>query len=197
MQKRELREQMLQRRARYTAAELQEWSSRITGHFFDHFPLPDYKTIHVFLPILRKKEIDTWQIIRQLQMNYPHVRIAVSVSDINNYSLNHFWLKPETKLQENKWGIPEPVQAESIDVADIDMVLVPLLAFDCKGHRVGYGKGFYDRFLASCRPETLKIGLSLEAVGQQVADVHEGDVLLDYVITPAEVISFKNRTIPK
>ena len=68
MQKRELRQQMQQKRAQYTAAELQEWSSRITGHFFDHFTLADYKTIHVFLPILRKKEIDTWQIIRQLQM---------------------------------------------------------------------------------------------------------------------------------
>jgi 5-formyltetrahydrofolate cyclo-ligase len=191
MQKRELRQQMQQKRARYTAAELQEWSSRITGHFFDHFALTDYKTIHVFLPILRKKEIDTWQIIRQLQMNHPHIRIAVSVSNTVECTLDHFWLKPETKLQENKWGIPEPVQAEGITVADIDMVLVPLLAFDRLGHRVGYGKGFYDRFLASCQPGTIKIGLSLEAVGHQVADVHEGDVVLDYVITPAEVIAFQ------
>ena len=191
MQKRELRQQMQQKRAHYTAAELQEWSSRITGHFFDHFTLADYKTIHVFLPILRKKEIDTWQIIRQLQMNYPHIRIAVSVSNTVDCTLDHFWLKPETKLQENKWCIPEPVQAEGIAVADIDMVLVPLLAFDRQGHRVGYGKGFYDRFLASCRPGTVKIGLSLESVGKQVADVHEGDVVLDYVITPAAVIAFQ------
>ena len=70
------------------------------------------------------------------------------------------------------------------------MVLVPLLAFDRLGHRVGYGKGFYDRFLASCRPGTTKIGLSLEAIGRQVGDVHEGDVVLDYVITPSEVIAF-------
>ena len=83
------------------------------------------------------------------------------------------------------------VGAEGIPVADIDMVLVPLLAFDRQGHRVGYGKGFYDRFLASCRPGTVKIGLSLESVGKQVADVHEGDVVLDYVITPAAVIAFQ------
>jgi 5-formyltetrahydrofolate cyclo-ligase len=190
VQKKELRQQMQQKRALYTAAELQEWSSRVTGHFFDHFALAHYKTVHVFLPILRKKEIDTWQIIRQLQMNYPHIRIAVSVSNLAACTLNHFWLKPETKLQENKWGIPEPVAAEGIAVADIDMVLVPLLAFDRQGHRVGYGKGFYDRFLASCQPGTVKIGLSLEAAGQQVADVHANDVVLDYVITPAEVIAF-------
>lgn len=190
MQKRQLRQQMTQRRAGYTAAELQEWSSRITAHFFDHFPLGEYKTIHVFLPILRKKEIDTWQIIHQLQVNYPHVRIAVSVSNTEACTLDHFWLKPETKLLENKWGIPEPVAADAIAVTEIDMVLVPLLAFDRQGHRVGYGKGFYDRFLASCRPGTVKIGLSLEAAGHQVADVHAGDVVLDHVITPQEVISF-------
>jgi 5-formyltetrahydrofolate cyclo-ligase len=190
MQKRELRQQMQQKRAHYTAAELQEWSSRITGHFFDHFALPAYNTVHVFLPILRKKEIDTWQIIRQLQMNYAHIRIAVSVSNFEHCTLDHYWLKPETKLQENKWGIPEPVQAETIAVEEIDMVLVPLLAFDRKGHRVGYGKGFYDRFLAACRPDTIKIGLSLETSVHQVADVHEDDVVLDYVITPTEVIRF-------
>jgi 5-formyltetrahydrofolate cyclo-ligase len=192
MQKRDLRQQMQQKRARYTAAELQEWSSRITGHFFDFFALPQYHTVHVFLPILRKKEIDTWQIIRQLQMNYAHIRIAVSVSNMADCTLDHYWLKPETKLQENKWGIPEPVEAEAIAVADIDMVLVPLLAFDQQGHRVGYGKGFYDRFLAACQPGTVKIGLSLETAVAQVMDVHEGDVVLDYVITPAGVLTFKS-----
>jgi 5-formyltetrahydrofolate cyclo-ligase len=190
MQKRDLRHQMQQKRACYSAAELQEWSSRITGHFFDHFSLPAYKTVHVFLPILRKKEIDTWQIIRQLQMNYAHIRIAVSVSNTVDCTLDHFWLQPETKLQENKWGIPEPVQAQAIAVSEIDMVLVPLLAFDRQGHRVGYGKGFYDRFLAACRPDTVKIGLSLETAVHQVADVHPGDVVLDYVITPAGVLAF-------
>jgi 5-formyltetrahydrofolate cyclo-ligase len=190
MQKRELRQQMQQKRAGYTATELQEWSCRITGPFFDYFALPTCHTVHVFLPILRKKEIDTWQIIRQLQMNYAHIRIAVSVSNLVDCTLNHFWLKPETKLQENKWGIPEPVKAEAIAVSEIDMVLVPLLAFDQLGHRVGYGKGFYDRFLAGCRPGTVKIGLSLETAVNQVADVHEGDVVLDYVITPAGVLKF-------
>ncbi|MGV3502289.1 MAG: 5-formyltetrahydrofolate cyclo-ligase [Adhaeribacter sp.] len=192
IQKRELRQHMQQQRAAYTAAELQEWSSRIAGHFFDYFALPELHTVHVFLPIVRKKEIDTWQIIRQLQMNHAHIRIAVSVSDFSTGHLDHFWLRPDTKLQENKWGIPEPVQAQAIAVTEIDMVLVPLLAFDPKGHRVGYGKGFYDRFLASCRPGAVKIGLSLESQGHEVADVHEGDVLLDYVITPAGVIPFRH-----
>ena len=72
----------------------------------------------------------------------------------------------------------------------LDLVFVPLLAFDKTGQRVGYGKGFYDRFLAACRPDTIKIGLSLETSVAQVADVHEGDVVLDYVITPAGVIKF-------
>ena len=70
------------------------------------------------------------------------------------------------------------------------MVFVPLLAFDKKGHRVGYGKGFYDKFLSECKPDAIKIGLSFFEPEELITDVFESDVKLDYCVTPNSIHAF-------
>ena len=70
------------------------------------------------------------------------------------------------------------------------MVLVPLLGFDERGHRVGYGKGFYDRFLAECNPKIQKIGLSLFEPVAQIDDTSDFDIPLDACITPNRIWYF-------
>lgn len=87
------------------------------------------------------------------------------------------------------WGIkePDPTTAKIIKASAIDIVLVPLLGFDLQGHRVGFGKGFYDRFLATCKPECLKIGLSLEGPVSKIDDLHAFDIPLDVVISSDRV----------
>ena len=70
------------------------------------------------------------------------------------------------------------------------MVFVPLLAFDEKGNRVGYGKGFYDKFLAECKPEILKIGVSFFEPENIIPDVLNTDIQLDLCITPTKVYNF-------
>ncbi|MEP6787240.1 MAG: 5-formyltetrahydrofolate cyclo-ligase, partial [Acidobacteriota bacterium] len=97
---------------------------------------------------------------------------------------------PETEFVENKWGIREPVDGQSANHGDIDMVLLPLLCFDRRGHRVGYGKGFYDRFLGKCRPDCVKIGLSYFPPEAEIDDVNELDVKLDRCITPERAFDF-------
>ena len=72
----------------------------------------------------------------------------------------------------------------------IEVVFVPLLGYDLKGNRVGYGKGFYDRFLSECKPETLKIGLSFFEPEELITDVFVEDVKLDYCVTPKETYQF-------
>ncbi|MFZ0597958.1 MAG: 5-formyltetrahydrofolate cyclo-ligase, partial [Flavobacterium sp.] len=72
----------------------------------------------------------------------------------------------------------------------IEVVFVPLLAFDNVGNRVGYGKGFYDKFLAQCKPRTIKIGLSFFEAENQIDDVFESDVKLDYCVTPEKIFRF-------
>ncbi|GHB55156.1 hypothetical protein GCM10007390_05410 [Persicitalea jodogahamensis] len=101
---------------------------------------------------------------------------------------NYLW-NDETVLISNRWGIEEPGAGTSqpVEIQAIDAVLVPLLAFDQKGHRVGYGGGFYDRFLAQCRPDTLKIGLSAFEAIEEIEDADEWDVKLNYCVTPTNI----------
>ena len=96
-----------------------------------------------------------------------------------------------TNLETNKWGINEPVDSEIVDPASIDLVIVPLLCFDKRGHRVGYGKGYYDQFLKKCRPDCIKAGVSLFPPVDQIDDVHDGDIPLDVCFSADETYRFE------
>lgn len=87
-------------------------------------------------------------------------------------------------------GIPEPVGGTVTEPSEIDLILMPLLAFDKRGHRVGYGKGFYDRFLRSCRADCIKAGLSLFPPEEKIDDVAEFDQPMTMAITPESVFRF-------
>ncbi|PVY44172.1 5-formyltetrahydrofolate cyclo-ligase [Pontibacter virosus] len=184
MRKAELRKTMLQRRRALSVDVVAVRSQCIADLFFQHFPLQAGQTVHVFLPILKNKEVNTWAIIERLRLEYPEVRVVVPVTDAAQNVLTHHHLTEESVLIENAWGIPEPKDALIVHANEVDLVLIPLLAFDRQGHRVGYGKGFYDRFLADCRPDVVKVGLSLEPPVERIADPNEYDVPLDYAITP-------------
>ena len=90
------------------------------------------------------------------------------------------------------WGIrePDPTTCPKIDTEAIDLIIIPLLAFDTKGNRVGYGKGFYDRFLQGCRPDTLKLGVCLDEPVQRIDDVETHDIPLDLCISPIGIHLF-------
>ena len=195
MLKAALRKAMLQKRLHYSAAEVNKRSEQIGQLFLALFSLSKVKTLHLFLPISRYNEINTWYLIQQLQQHYPHISLVVPVTNLKEGTLSHHRFTATTKLVENKWGILEPHAAEPVAETVIDIVLIPLLGFDEQGHRVGYGKGFYDRFLALCRPDVLKIGLSLEAPVAKITDVYPGDVLLDYAVTPEKVYAFRKEAI--
>ena len=72
----------------------------------------------------------------------------------------------------------------------IDVVFIPLLAYDAKGHRIGYGKGFYDRFLQQCKPETLKIGLSFFEAETSIIPHEFTDISLDFCVHPKGIYQF-------
>ena len=91
---------------------------------------------------------------------------------------------------QNEWNIPEPINGISISTEQIDVVFIPLLAYDKTGNRVGYGKGFYDKFLAKCKPETIKIGLSFFESVESIIDVFEEDIRLDYCVTPKLIYKY-------
>ena len=102
----------------------------------------------------------------------------------------HFLQDDEMFFEKNQYGIPEPTGGVAVRERDIDIVFIPLLAFDKSGNRVGYGKGYYDRFLSKCRKDVLKIGLSFFPPVDSIEDVDFFDKKLDFCITPERVYAF-------
>ena len=143
---------------------------------------------HIFLSIEEQKEINTEYILNILAGKDKNS--VVSKSNFEDYSMSHFLLTDNTRLQKNEYNIPEPINGIPIQPEQIDVVFVPLLSFDIKGNRIGYGKGFYDRFLSVCKPETLKIGLSFFEGEVEEFKVLENDMKLDYCVSPNKIYSF-------
>jgi len=191
MLKSELRKIFLERRRLTTTAECEEMSGRIRDRFFRDTDLAEVRTLHTFIPILRFNEVDTWAIVRSIWSDHPQITTVTSVSSADPAELAHAEFGPETEFAVSKFGIKEPVGERGVQPAAIDLVLVPLLCIDERGFRVGYGKGLYDRFLAKCRPDCLKIGLSLFAPIDAIDDIRGHDVALDRCITPDETLIFE------
>lgn len=185
--KKELRLHYKNLRAALSLDDLEEKSLAVANNLIK-LPIWDKTYYHVFLPIEEQKEVNTEYILHLLSGK--EKEIVVSKSDFDTRGMTHFLLTDNTKIKKNEYNIPEPVNGLPVPSATIDVVFVPLLAFDLSGNRVGYGKGFYDKFLAECKPETIKIGLSFFEAETEIGDVFESDVKLDYCVTPEKVYSF-------
>jgi 5-formyltetrahydrofolate cyclo-ligase len=133
---------------------------------FQQLSLPFISVLHRYLPAINKNEVDTEPIADLLRFRNPGMIEVVPRVNTGSNILQHYIFHENTILKLNQWGIPEPESEDEIMPEEIDMVLIPLLAFDESGHRVGYGKGFYDRFLSLCRPNCIKAGLSFPTVHQ-------------------------------
>ena len=151
-------------------------------------PIWEKTYFHIFLPIEEHKEVDTELILHLLSGK--DKEIIVSKANFETRKMTHFLLTDNTKIKKNEYNIPEPVDGIEVPSQKIEVVFIPLLAFDIKGNRVGYGKGFYDKFLAECKPETIKIGLSFFESEEKINDVFEGDIPLNYCVTPIKTYSF-------
>lgn len=184
MIKTELRRVFLERQNSLSPEIRAEDSQRISGHFFLDFNLAEIKVLHCFLAIEKFNEIDTAPIFQRLWREFPHITTVVPRVDFESGEMRNLKFTPDTDLVKNIWGIYEPSHDEFVDTADIDIVLVPLICFDEAGHRIGYGKGFYDRFLSGCREDCVKVGLSYFLPVKEISDVSEADIRLDYCITP-------------
>jgi len=190
-----LRRAALARRQALMPAEVAQRSQRLASQLFESFPVAQWRWLHVFLPLARKNEPDTWPLIHRIWAEQLPVRLAAPVVQPDGITLKHYELNSATPLLASRWGIPEPLAGPATEVApaQLDAVLVPLLACDRQGQRVGYGGGFYDRFLAECRPSTLFIGLTILADEPlaALADVLPTDVPLHACLTPGGVWNFR------
>jgi 5-formyltetrahydrofolate cyclo-ligase len=198
MTKAELRKIYLARQRNLSHSEHLEKSRQIAADFFRMFDLKNVRFLHGFLPIEKNREVDTWLVFQKIWRDFPYITTVTSIIDFEKIVLESVAFSAGTKLVFNKWGILEPSGGAPIEPGKIDVVLTPLLAFDERGFRVGYGKGYYDKFFSHCRADVLKIGLSYFPPIEEISDVHELDVKLDFCITPEEIFSFdENPAIKK
>jgi 5-formyltetrahydrofolate cyclo-ligase len=190
MTKAEIRKQYIQKRDVMSDDEYAQLNDHLREQFFAHIDLSFVKVVHTFIPIKNSREPDTWLITNRIRVQYPNIRLSVPRVNNQTGELENFYFEGLHQLKTNTWGIPEPMQGEPTEPGKIDMVFVPLLAFDLKGHRVGYGKGFYDKFLSLCKPSCQRIGISLFPPIDKIDDIRVEDQLLTAAVTPKKFVQF-------
>jgi 5-formyltetrahydrofolate cyclo-ligase len=189
MNKQEARKLYKTKRMQLTKTEQNRFDDLILVNF-QSLPLPHLQYVHTYLAIKENNEIETDHLLHYLEFRNPGMKIALPRVNEETQSLEHIEYDEDLVIQLSKWKIPEPVNGKMIAEKEIDLIFVPLLAFDTKGHRVGYGKGYYDQFLSQCRPGALKIGLSYFEPLSRISDTEQFDIPLDYCITPQRVYEF-------
>ena len=194
MDKKVLRSKYKVLRQSLTQEEIEDKSLAIANQLLRMDTVPSGRLVwdklyyHLFLTIEEQKEINTEYILQILAGK--DKEIVISKCEFATLGMTHFLLTDNTKIKKNSYNVPEPVDGLEVPDAKIDVVFVPLLAYDKQGNRVGYGKGFYDNFLSKCKPETIKIGLSFFPPEEKIDDVSESDVKLDFCVTPEEIYRF-------
>lgn len=181
MKKQELRVLYKQKRNNLSVNQIIELQDNIYQQVYS-LNYSGVKVVHLFLSLTKFKEIDTQPIINFLRKQ--NIKIVVSKSNLTDNTLSHYYLEENTILELNKFGVPEPVNAVKVDEQELDLVFVPMLISDELNYRVGYGKGFYDRFLLKCREDAKFIGLNFFKPIYQIEDSNDFDVPLHQVIYP-------------
>lgn len=156
---------------------------------FQQAGLPFMERVLSFYPADAKGEPDTFLLTRYLSFINPALQVAYPRIGANN-EMEAVVPSDEAAFAPNHYNILEPTRGITLPPEAFDLVLVPLLAFDLKGQRAGYGKGYYDRYLASVRPDCIKAGLSYFKAIDLLEDAHEFDIPLDLCITPSKVYVF-------
>jgi len=185
--KSEIRIKYKEMRGKLSETEVDDLSLQISNSVLK-LPIWEYSYYHVFLTIEEKKEINTNYILSILSGKDKNT--VVSKSDSSTGLMTNFLLTDNTKLKKSDFNVPEPVDGIEIANHFIDVVFVPLLGFDKQGNRVGYGKGFYDKFLNTCKPEVIKIGLSFFEAENTITNISSHDEKLDFCVTPKNIYKF-------
>lgn len=151
---------------------------------FQKIILHDVHALLSYWPIKSHFEINALPITDYMEFRIPGLSICFPKTNFSQTALQAIEVNKDTKFEVNHAGIAEPSAGEMVLPEELDMVFVPLLAYDRKGFRVGYGKGFYDRYLQQCRHDVIKVGFSYFEPEEQIPEVNEFDIPLNLVITP-------------
>jgi 5-formyltetrahydrofolate cyclo-ligase len=180
MLKEELRKKYRTMRSELSAKEIEFKSFQIAQKLLQ-MKVWNWTYYHLFLSINTLKEVNTEPLGKNKEVVLPK-------SNFQTLEMSHLLMTENTRIQKNRYNIPEPCDGIEVPLEKIEVVFVPLMAFDQKGQRVGYGKGFYDRFLQ--KSNALKIGLSFFEAETEICGTTPNDVPLDFCVTPLKSYEF-------
>lgn len=189
MIKKELRKQFLQLRL---SLSLQE-KHRLAAMMLEQFSAIAFHQIKMamgYLAIEEKNELSPHFFEEMLEINNPDIQVCYPAANAENLNMTVFAANEDLEIGIGPYNIPQPISGKTIQPEQIDLIFVPLLAFDKKGFRVGYGKGYYDRFITHCKPNIITVGLSFYDAVETISDTSPFDIPLTHCITPNQVYVF-------
>lgn len=187
--KEKIRQHFREARKRLTIEEQAQMNQGLLLQLEKAVPQP----LHVmmtFCSLPQWGEPDADLLTRSLLTRFPQLQVAYPKILDEDGNMEALLPSHVAGLIPGRWNIPEPERGEIVDPLQLELVLVPLLAFDLQGHRVGYGKGYYDRFLQRCRPEVIRLGVSFFEPVDRIEDTGYFDVPLSRCITPGCLYEF-------
>ncbi|WP_207510711.1 5-formyltetrahydrofolate cyclo-ligase [Longitalea luteola] len=189
MIKNTVRKEFLQRRMNMPEEELQQQTALIAANF-RKLTLPPVNFLLSYYPLASRHEFDVSICEDILKEQNLLLRVAWPKVHIDLHDMEAVQVEKDGLFIKNRYNILEPIGGAIIPPQQLDVVFVPLVAFDERGYRVGYGKGYYDRYLSQCRPAAIKIGFSFFDAIEYIEDIDEFDVPLNFCITPHRIYEF-------
>ena len=175
MDKKELRRTIRERKRAMTEAEIQERSQKLGELFLASEPYRKAKTIYGYLPY--NQEVRTVPLLEQALRDGKQVAVPKVYGD----EMRFISLQDMSRVEKGYAGIPEPIADGPVADDATALVLMPGLAFDPEGHRIGYGGGFYDKFL-SREPQHPTLALCYEFQMLAKLETEEHDIPVDHVL---------------
>ena len=167
--------------------EIYDLSDKIVS-ILKTIPVWDKNTYHLFISSKQKNEVETKKILSYL---YDLGKVVVTSKMLPDKKLIHLRVNKSKRFIQNDYNILEPDSSEEILSTNLDVIIIPLLCFDKNGNRVGYGGGYYDKFLSKTENAVMKIGLSFFEPVDCIDGIAEIDVPLDICVTPEKVYDFR------
>jgi len=184
--KTQLKGSILEKRNSLSKSEILEKSNKIKSSLFDLESYKKSKTAMFFVSF--GSEVNTHDIIKESIGRKTLVVPKVIEHEIEPSVILDF----DSLIPSGKFGILEPIEIMKIAYKNIGLVLVPGIAFDKEGHRLGYGFGYYDKFLKKV-PKAVKIGLCFDFQVVDKVPREEHDVAVDFIVTEERVIECRKK----
>jgi 5-formyltetrahydrofolate cyclo-ligase len=158
--------------------------------FMAEIPVSPTRLAMSYRAITQNKEVPTDIFEEYLSENWHATQFCYPKVEFGTHHMDAYIDDGLLVWEDAAFQLTQPASGTLADPTAIDVVLVPLLAFDEQGNRLGYGKGFYDYFLARCRPDTVKIGLSWFPPEKRLPEIDAFDIPLNYCVTPQQLYVF-------